>query len=173
LDLSDGVCCRGCDLQVLSQTGLLKSLFTGERDRLQLGYRFLEHATDAIIEVEAPTLEEAFTVAGNAVVDTTLNPDAVNEAETREFSAEGKDLRYLLFSWLEEVIYLLITDGFAIKKLEPKITRSENMKIACKATGEPIDLSKHGFKVEIKAPTFHDMEIRQNGGVYMRFLLDL
>jgi hypothetical protein len=27
--------------------------------------------------------------------------------------------------------------------------------------------------VEIKAPTFYDMEIRQDKGVYMRFLLDL
>ena len=40
--------------------------------------------------------------------------------------------------------------------------------------GEPIDLKKHGFKVEIKAPTFHDMRIDENPkGVSMRFLLDL
>ena len=152
---------------------VLKSLFSSEGHRLQLSYKFLEHATDAIIELEASTLEEAFAVAGNAVIDTTLDPDSVEELETREFSAEGKDLRYLLFSWLEEVIYLLITDGFAIKKLEPKILQSESMRIICKATGEPINLAKHGFKVEIKAPTFHDMEIKQNGNVYMRFLLDL
>ncbi len=138
-----------------------------------MGYRFLEHATDAVIEVEAPTLEEAFQAAGDAVVETTLNPDAVDGTETREFFAEGKDLRYLLFSWLEEVVYLLITDGFAVKRLEPRISQSEKMRITCRATGEPIDLSRHGFKVEIKAPTFHDMEIKQNGGVYMRFLLDL
>ncbi len=133
----------------------------------------LEHTTDAIIEVRASTLEEAFRIAGDAVIETTLNPDAVNGTETREVSVSGTDLRYLLLNWLEEVIYLLITDGFAIKKLEPKISLSNEMKISCMATGEPIDLSRHGFKVEIKAPTFHDMEIRQNGGIYMRFLLDL
>ena len=47
------------------------------------------------------------------------------------------------------------------------------IKINAIAYGEPLDLQKHNFKVEIKAPTFYDMEIRQNDGVYMRFLLDL
>jgi len=34
-------------------------------------------------------------------------------------------------------------------------------------------LKKHNFKVEIKAPTFYDMVIRNEGEVYMKFLLDL
>ena len=41
------------------------------------------------------------------------------------------------------------------------------------ARGENVNLSKHGFKVEIKSPTFHDMRIKQNGNVVMRYLLDL
>ena len=139
-----------------------------------MSYRFLEHATDAIVEVEAPTLQEAFRAAGNAVVEITLDPGRVAGAETRRFSVEGADLRHLLLNWLEEVNYLLITDGFAIKSLEPEISRSAaGYRISCVVSGEPVDLSRHGFKVEIKAPTFHDMEIRQNGSVYMRFLLDL
>jgi SHS2 domain-containing protein len=34
-------------------------------------------------------------------------------------------------------------------------------------------LKKHNFKVEIKAPTFYDMVIRNEEEVYMKFLLDL
>jgi SHS2 domain-containing protein len=45
--------------------------------------------------------------------------------------------------------------------------------INAKAFGETLDLKKHNFKVEIKAPTFYEMEIKQNDGVFMRFLLDL
>ena len=72
-----------------------------------MSYRLLDHATDAVIEVEAPTIGDAFRVAGEAVVEVTLDRGSVAASETREFSAEGKDLRYLLFSWLEEVVYLL------------------------------------------------------------------
>ena len=138
-----------------------------------MSYRFLEHATDAIVEVRAGSLEEAFLAAGNAAVNLTISQDSVAEKERRSFAAEGKDERYLLFNWLEEVSFLLITQGFAIRRMELEIARDGGYRIDATAYGEPLDLEKHGFKVEIKAPTFYEMEIRHEGGVYMKFLLDL
>jgi SHS2 domain-containing protein len=138
-----------------------------------LSYKFLDHATDAIIEVTAKDLKEAFSVTSDAVINLTLDQNKVEEKEKKEFSAEGKDMRYLLFSWLEEIPFVLITEGFAIRRIEFEIIEENGYKINAIAFGEPLDLQKHNFKVEIKAPTFYDMEIRQNDGVYMRFLLDL
>ena len=138
-----------------------------------MSYRFLDHATDAIIEVTAKDLKEAFSVTADAVINLTLDQDKVEEKDQKEFSANGKDLRYLLFSWIEEITFVLITQGFAIKRIEFDIDEKEGYKINAKAYGEPIDLHKHNFKVEIKAPTFYEMEIRQDEGVYMKFLLDL
>jgi len=133
----------------------------------------LDHATDAIIEVTAKDLKEAFSVTADAVINLTLDQDKVKEKEEKEFSAQGKDLSYLLFSWLEEITFVLITEGFAIKRIEFDIEKDNGYKIIAKAYGEPLDLHKHNFKVEIKAPTFYDMEINQDKGVFMRFLLDL
>ena len=140
---------------------------------LQLSYKFLDHATDAIIEVTAKDLKEAFSVTADAAINLTLDQDKVEEKDQKEFSAQGKDLRYLLFSWLEEITFVLITEGFAIKRIDFNIEEKEGYIINAKAFGEPLDFAKHNFKVEIKAPTFYDMEIRTNGEVYMRFLLDL
>ncbi len=133
----------------------------------------MEHVTDAIIEVTARDLKEAFAVASDAVINLTLDQDKVEEKDRKEFSAKGKDLRYLLFSWLEEVTFVLITEGFAIKRIEFDIKKTENYEITATAHGEPLDFDKHNFKVEIKAPTFYEMEIRQENGVFMKFLLDL
>jgi len=138
-----------------------------------LSYKFLDHATDAFVEVTAKDLHEAFLVTANAVINITLDQDKVEEKEKIEFSASGKDLRYLLFSWLEEITFVLITEGFAIKRIEFEIQKKEGYAILAKAYGEPLDLKKHNFKVEIKAPTFYEMKIEQNNGVFMRFLLDL
>ncbi|MCS5527995.1 MAG: archease [Nitrosopumilus sp.] len=138
-----------------------------------MSYRFLDHATDAIIEVEGEDLKEAFAVTADAVINLTLDQDKVEEKQTKEFVAQGKDLHYLLFSWLEEIPFILITEGFAIKRIEFDIEKKDIYKINAKAFGENLDLKKHNFKVEIKAPTFHDMEIRNEDSVYMRFLLDL
>ncbi|PIN83400.1 MAG: protein archease, partial [Nitrosopumilales archaeon CG11_big_fil_rev_8_21_14_0_20_33_24] len=76
-----------------------------------MSYKFLDHATDAFIEVTAKDLKEAFLVTANAVINLTLDQDKVKEREHREIIAQGKDLRYLLFSWLEEVTFVLITEG--------------------------------------------------------------
>ena len=81
----------------------------------KLSYKFLDHATDAIIEVTAKDLKEAFSVTADAVVNLTLDQDKVEEKGKKEFSAQGKDVRYLLFSWLEEIPFVLITEGFAIR----------------------------------------------------------
>ncbi|HJM26286.1 MAG TPA: archease [Nitrosopumilus sp.] len=138
-----------------------------------MSYKFLDHATDAIIEVTAKNLKEAFSVTADAVIELTLDQNKVEEKDQKVFSAKGKDLRYLLFSWLEEIPFILITEGFAISRIEFDIIQNEEYKINAIAYGEPLDVKKHNFKVEIKAPTFYDMEIRQENGVYMRFLLDL
>lgn len=138
-----------------------------------MSYRFLDHATDAFIEVNAKDIQEAFRIAADAVINLTIDQNTVEENEEKKFFARGKDLRYLLFSWLEEIIFVLITEGFAIRRVEFEISENKEYSISAKAYGEPIDLKKHNFKVEIKAPTFYDMKIEQNNGVFMRFLLDL
>jgi len=138
-----------------------------------LSYKFLDHSTDAIIEINAKDLKEAFSTAADAVINLTLDQDKVEEIETKEFVSQGKDLYYLLFSWLEEIPFILITEGFAIKRLEFNIEKTETYKIEAKAFGENLDLKKHNFKVEIKAPTFYDMVIKNEDEVYMKFLLDL
>ena len=138
-----------------------------------MSYKFLDHATDAIIEINAKDLKEAFSVAADAVINLTLDQDKVEENESKKFVAKGKDLYYLLFSWLEEIPFILITKGFAIKRIEFNIEKNNTYKISAKAFGETLDLKKHNFKVEIKAPTFYDMVIRNEEKVYMKFLLDL
>ncbi len=138
-----------------------------------MSYKLLDHATDAIIEVTASDLPEAFLTAANSVVETTLDRNTVEEKEEMVIKVQGKDLRYLLFNWLEAVIYQLITDGFAIKRIQLDLKKNEEYEISATSYGEPIDLKKHNFKVEIKAPTFHEMEILEGKEVKMKFLLDL
>lgn len=138
-----------------------------------MGYRYLEHTTDAFIEVTANTLEEAFENAGISVVDTIVDIKLVEEKKEKKMEVNGKDLNYLLYNWLEEIIILTITEGFVTKRFSVKLEKNNGYKLVATLNGEEIDFEKHHFKVEIKAPTFHLMEIKQDNGVTMRFLLDL
>ncbi|HKU32971.1 MAG TPA: archease [Candidatus Nitrosotalea sp.] len=136
-------------------------------------YRYLEHMTDAFIEVTGETLEEAFATAGIAVVDTIIDIKSVDKKTERKIKIESPDLNNLLYSWLEEIIILTITDGYAAASFQVQITKSEKYVLDATVRGEELDFEKHHFKLEIKAPTFHLMEIRQEKPIVMRFLLDL
>ena len=138
-----------------------------------MSYRTLEHATDAIIEVTADNLKEAFQIAGISVIETILDSSKVDEVDSKKLVVKGKDLKYLLYNWLEEIIILTITEGFAGKRIMIDILRNENYEIHAEVFGESIDLKKHQFKVEIKSPTFHEMEIKENDKIIMKYLLDL
>ena len=138
-----------------------------------MSYRTLDHATDAIIEVTADNLENAFKIAGISVIETILDISRVSEIEKKSIQVEGKDLKYLLYNWLEEIIILTITDGFAGRTISLTISNEDGYKINADIFGEIIDLKKHEFKVEIKSPTFHDMRIEQKDNVILRYLLDL
>ena len=161
---------------------------------MERGYRFLEHATDAVVEAEGKSMREAFAAAADATVDLTLDRGLVAEDGHMEIRAEGEDLSYLLYSWLEEIVFALITRGFAIRRVEidegassdldaaaassgddgSGSSAAEPLSIRARAYGEPLDLGRHGFKLEIKAPTFHEMSIkRSEAGASVRFLLDL
>ena len=138
-----------------------------------MSYKTLEHATDAIIEVTADNLRDAFRIAGISVIETILDISKVNENDSKKIIVRGKDLRYLLYNWLEEMIILTITEGFAGKRITIEITETDEWEINAEVFGENINLDRHDFKVEIKSPTFHDMRIEQDENVVMRYLLDL
>ena len=138
-----------------------------------MSYKTLEHATDAIIEVTANNLKEAFEIAGISVIDTILDSSKVEENNSRRLIVNGKDLKYLLYNWLEEMIILTITEGFAGKRISLEITKNEEYQIDAEIFGETIDLKKHAFKIEIKSPTFHEMEIEESNKIRMKYLLDL
>ena len=138
-----------------------------------MSYRHHEHATDAVIEVTAPNLTRAFEVAGMSVVETILDPSKIDEKTNFSVSVQGKDLRYLLYNWLEEIIILTITDGIAIKKMLVEIKKNNQYEIMAQVFGEKIDITKHKFKVEVKSPTFHEMEIQEGEKITLRYLLDL
>jgi len=144
-----------------------------EIHKKSMSYKYLEHSTDAFIEVRAKNLEEAFSVAGKSVVETIIDSNNIQEIEEKNIKVKGRTLLNLLYNWLEDIVIITITDGFAIKNFSVKIKKNKEYQIISNISGEKLDIKKHNFKVEIKSPTFHLMEIEENDEITMRYLLDL
>ena len=151
-----------------------------EIHKKSMSYKYLEHSTDAFIEVRAKNLEEAFSVAGKSVVETIIDSNNIQEIEEKNIKVKGRNLLNLLYNWLEEIVTITITDGFAIRNFSVNIKKNKEYQIISNISGEKLDIKKHNFKVEIKSPTFHLMEIEENDETFgklskvtMRYLLDL
>lgn len=138
-----------------------------------MNYRFLEHVTDAYIEAEGSTLEEAFENAARALVDTMIDIHNIECIRKVSIDTSGSDLEELLYNWLEEILLKLVVDRLALKDFKVKIVKNANYKLHGEAYGEKLDLKKHNYKVEIKGVTYHLMEIKKDSKYKVRFILDL
>jgi SHS2 domain-containing protein len=130
--------------------------------------------TDAYIEVEGNTLEQVFELAAKALVDTMVNVSSVAQISEEQIAVEGHDLESLLYNWLEAVMLKLLVDRQALSYFKVDMSKHDDKyELNATARGEPFDVEKHKYKVEIKGVTYHMMQIEQNGTVKARFLLDL
>lgn len=140
------------------------------------GYAFLPHTTDAYIEAVGGTLEEAMQFAGMALVDTMCVIDSISPLVAEKIEASGCDEVTLLYDWLESILLKFELEGQVFSKFKvAPIVRSEiGLRATAEVTGEKYDRQKHGTKVEVKAVTYHKMEVRREDSyTILRFILDL
>jgi len=140
-----------------------------------IGFRYLDHMTDVIVEAYGNTLEDAFANSARGLVNTMFEVSEVIPDMEVDIYAEGHDLKSLLYNWLEKVMLIMLVDNIVVSDSKVIISKCNGIySINAVAKGEHIDLEKHRYKIEIKAITYHEMEIKQDcKDVTIRFLLDL
>jgi SHS2 domain-containing protein len=138
-------------------------------------FRYLDHVTDVIIEAYGSSLDEAFENSAKGLVNTMIDLEQIAPDQEYEIVAKGYDVKSLLYDWLEKVMLGLLIDNMALSDFKVKISENNgNYFLKGIAKGEVLDLKKHHYKMEIKAVTYHEMEIKQTEDIITtRFLLDL
>ena len=143
-----------------------------------IGYKFLEHTTDAEIEAYGKNLAEAFENAGKGLEDTMVDIRTVEPNIKDTIIVQEDDKESLLYSWLEALINKQDIEGMLFSEFHCKISRNKEgqLQLEGKVSGEKFNPLKHEQKSAIKAPTYHAMKIVETPNdrqVTMRFLLDL
>ena len=132
--------------------------------------------TDALIESYGTNLEEAFDNAARGLVDTMVDIKTIKENIEEKFEVSGRDLKNLLYNWLESVLVKVTLNEFVFSSFNVKIQKNifGGFEIKGVGLGEKLDLKKHKPKTEAKAVTYHLMRINEKKGqVSVRFLIDL
>jgi SHS2 domain-containing protein len=140
------------------------------------GYTFLPHTTDAYIEAVGATLEEAMQFAGMALMDTMCSVESISPVITDQIETSGRDEVTLVYDWLECILlkFDLEEKVFSRFKVAPISKSAGGLGASAEISGEKYDRKKHGAKVEVKAVTYHKMEVlSENNLTILRFILDL
>lgn len=137
-------------------------------------YEFLYHIADAKFRAYGSTLEEAFGNAAlamfNVMTETgNLKPDIMQQVELTSF-----DIESLLVDWLSELLYLFEVDNIIFGKFEVSSIKQteDDFSLTAQVWGENIDLSTHSFDTQVKAVTYHELEVKKDDGFCVQVVLD-
>ncbi|MCP4580237.1 MAG: archease [candidate division Zixibacteria bacterium] len=127
---------------------------------------------DFEFEAKADTLEKLFETCGLATFEAMTDVSRVEAIVEIHFDVSAESLEELLYAFLAELIYVKDVDSVFISKYD--ISLQENYDLSCKAWGEIIDSEKHNLRTDVKAVTYHKLEIKKsNGGYSAHVILDL
>ncbi len=147
-------------------------------------YKFLEHTADVKFQAFGKSLEEVFKNSALALKET-IYEKKVQEKKEKEIKVEEKDLESLLYSFLEEILYLLEGENFLISKVKnleiskdisdkknlinkktklrakKSITSKKDKQLKLKAIISGDKASSYSFTNSVKAITYNDMFVRK------------
>jgi SHS2 domain-containing protein len=119
-------------------------------------YEVLDHTADLMIKGYGSDLEECYANLAYGMFDQTVDLRDVTPSETREVDVTGFDDEDALYSFLSELLFIEAYENIVLKEFDVNI---DGLHITCTARGELLDRSKMRIRGEIKAVTFHMMDI--------------
>jgi SHS2 domain-containing protein len=106
-----------------------------------LEFRTVEHTADIGIEVEADSLEELFEGVAAGMFSIVVDPGTVEADISREITLEAADLGELMFTWLNELLFLLYTGALLPSRFEVKNVDGSGLEAM--VSGETPDPGRH------------------------------
>ena len=119
-------------------------------------YEIIEHTADAMVRCTGRTLEECFENAAFAMFDLVSDTSLVGKDVEITVSVNGDDHESRLYAMLSELLFILDSESLLLCEFKVSFRGST---AECKASGEYINVNKHKLRTEIKAVTYHMMNV--------------
>jgi SHS2 domain-containing protein len=132
-------------------------------------HHFLEHTSEARIEIGAPDLGGLLVEAGRALAELLLGerPGAA-QGRAREIELRSIDREALLVAWLNELLFFAETELCVASDFD--VLEATDTRLRVRVRGVPTEVAPS----KVKAATHHDLEIAErDGALVARVILDL
>jgi SHS2 domain-containing protein len=124
-------------------------------------HEVFEHTADIGLRIRAADLPNLFREAAEGLFELIVaNLDQVQfeqEVNFKVTSRQGEN-DYLLFDWLNELLYSFDTSRLVLAKFDVQFTTEG---LQAKAWGEPLNPARHRLEHEVKAITYHGLKVAQ------------
>lgn len=134
-------------------------------------FEYFDVTADIGFKAYGENLSEAFENAGLAIFNIISNTCDVKPSKEISFEITSQDNVAMLYDFLEELLFYHEVDFMLFSEFDVEIY--ENFRLKATIKGESFDFSKHERKSEIKAITFHKMEVSDTNPVRVQAIVDL
>jgi SHS2 domain-containing protein len=125
-------------------------------------FEVFEHTADLGLRISAPDLPSLLAEAGRALSTVIAGDLAQVQPRMEEhFEVAGDDPAYLLFDWLSELLYAFEARRMLFVAFQVAVD-SDGLRAL--ARGERFDAARHELAHEVKAITYHALDVRRSEG---------
>ena len=133
--------------------------------------KIVEHTADAGIEVEADSLSEAFEEVSKAFTEIVTGGKLTESNNSHPIKISANNLDSLLVKFISDLIFLFDTENFLVSSARIDI----DSEFALNGTlfGDTYNQTVHGYGVEVKAVSYHLLEVFSGPPSRIKVILDL
>ena len=127
-------------------------------------YELMDHTADLGIRVKGKDLIDLFENGGRALLNLMVRVRSRGKSVPLSLKVEGNDLPDLMVRWLSEILYLF--EGEKVLATSIKINSLSSTGLEATLRTSPYDPRIHEIIREIKAVTYHGIEVIEKKGLW-------
>ena len=124
-------------------------------------FEFVDITTaDVAFVAYGKDLNELFSNAALAMFELMINTKEIKPTISKKIKLKGNDIQSLMFNWLNELLVYVDGENLAFSSFEVRVD-DKKFRLEAECKGEKMNPKKHEVKTEIKAATYHKLEIKK------------
>jgi SHS2 domain-containing protein len=128
---------------------------------------------DVAFKAYGRNLNELFSNAALAMFEVITDTKQIKPKISKKIKISGNDLQSLMFNWLNELLVYVDGENLVFSKFSVKVD-DKKLKLNAECKGEKINSKKHEIETEIKAATYHKLEVKKEKGIWKtQVILDI
>ncbi|OGW85858.1 MAG: hypothetical protein A2987_04895 [Omnitrophica bacterium RIFCSPLOWO2_01_FULL_45_10] len=127
-------------------------------------YEQFPHTADIGVRAFGRDLKELFENAAFAMFDVIADLEGLKSSIEEKFELKAESYEELLVAWLDELLYNFYTKQIIFSEF--KVDEIAENRIKARAFGRSVGANRNRLKTEIKAATYHNLEIKKKDSGY-------